>query len=81
MNDEIEMNAVACSDSEGMCSERVVFHGDSVGGTWQRWRGGSEAGRYACGFAHATPTYGWLDDDKGMIGLKFMFCKNDHWEL
>jgi len=63
---EIDMSAVACSDSEGKCSERVVWTGTDIGGDWGNWRGPSEAGRYACGFAHSSPSYSWYEDDKGM---------------
>ena len=80
-NDEelTNLNAQACSDSEGWCSERVVHLGDA--GAWGMWRGPSEAGRYACGFTISKPSYGWLDDNMGIKGLKFKYCKSDSWYI
>ena len=75
----VELNAAAASDSEGICTSRLVWNGDF--GDWKNWRGPSEAGRYACGMCVSTPDWSWYEDDKGSVGMKLKFCSNVDWNV
>lgn len=78
-NNAIELDAAGASDSEGICTSRLVWNGDY--GNWKQWRGPSEAGRYTCGMCVSTPDWPWYEDDKGTVGLKLKYCSNVDWNV